>query len=79
MKDRLSEITWGRFLDALRLQFYPVTIRQQKESKFLVLNMTGSITMKQYANKFIELSQFVPKYVASEMLRIRKFKEDLII
>ena len=41
------------------------------------LKMSGNMTVMQYANKFIELSSFVPRFVSSERLKIRRFEERL--
>jgi len=39
--------------------------------------MTGNMTTMQYASKFIELCRFVPKFVSSERLKMRRFEEGL--
>ena len=39
--------------------------------------MSGMMTVLQYASKFAELSRFVPKFVSSERLKMRRFKEGL--
>ena len=61
VKDRLIgfEFTWSKFLKE------PSTWGQ-KEKEFTELRMTGSMTVMQNASKFIELSRFVPKFIASE-------------
>ena len=41
------------------------------------LKMSDSMTVMQYASKFIELSRFVPEFVSSERLKMRRFKEEL--
>jgi len=41
------------------------------------LKMSGSMSVLQYARKFTELSRFVPKFVSSERLKMRRFKEGL--
>jgi len=41
------------------------------------LKMSGSMSVMQYASKFPELSRFVPKFVSSERLKMRRFEEDL--
>ena len=43
------------------------------------LKMSGSITVLQYSSKFIELSRFVPKFVSSERLKMRRFEEGLAV
>jgi len=39
--------------------------------------MSGNMVVMQYASKFTELSMFVPKFVSSERLKMRRFKEGL--
>jgi len=41
------------------------------------LNMSGPMTMMQYASKFTELSRFVPAFVSFERLKMRRFEEFL--
>jgi len=41
------------------------------------LKMSGSMTVMQYASKFIEVSGFVPEFVSTKRLKIRRFKEEL--
>ena len=41
------------------------------------LRMSSNMTAMQYARKFMELSRFVPDFVASEKLKIRRFEEVL--
>ena len=79
IKDRLlrPDFTWSRFLEELRAKFYPVVVQQQKEKEFIELKMSGSMTVMQYASKFTELSRFVPKFMLSERLKMRRFEEGL--
>ena len=71
------ELTWAKFTEELRAQFYPVTLQRQKEKEFMELKMTGSMTILQYASKFTELSRFAPEIVASERMKMRRFEEGL--
>ena len=41
------------------------------------LKMSGSMSALQYASKFTELSRFVPEFMSSERLKMRRFEEDL--
>jgi len=78
VRDRLVryEYTCSKFLNELRVKFYPVTIQQQKKKEFNELKMTSSIILMQYASKFTKLSSFVPEFVAFER-KMRRFNEDL--
>ena len=61
----------------LRAKFYTVLVQRQKEKEFMELKMSGNMTLMQYASKFTELSRFVPKFMSSERLKMRKFEEGL--
>jgi len=41
------------------------------------LRMSGSMTVMQYADKFIELSRFVLEFISSERLNMTIFEEGL--
>ena len=41
------------------------------------LKKSGNMTIMQYASKFTELSRFVPKFMSSERLKMRRFEEGL--
>jgi len=41
------------------------------------IRMSGSMTIMQYASQFTELSRFVPKFVSSERLKMRRFNKGL--
>jgi len=41
------------------------------------LKMRGNMTVMQYASKFKELSRFIPEFVSSERLKMRRFEEGL--
>ena len=79
MKDQLvgPEFTWSKFLVELRAKFYPTVVQRQKEKEFMELKMSGSMSVMQYASKFTELSRFVPEFVSSERLKMRRFEEGL--
>ena len=67
------EYTLAKFLEELRAKFYPVTIQHQKEREFIELRMAGGMTVLQYASKFMELSRFIPEFVGSEQMKMRRF------
>ena len=71
------EFTYSKFLSELRAKFYPVVVQRQKEKEFVELKMRDTMTIMQYASKFTELSRFVPKFVSSERLKMRRFEEGL--
>ena len=52
-------------------------VQWQKEREFMELKMSGTMTVMQYASKFTELSRFVPKFLSSEILKMKRFEEGL--
>ena len=54
-------------------------VQRQKEKEFIELKISSNMTVMQYANKFIELSRFVPKFISSERLKISNFEEGLAL
>jgi len=79
VKDKLvgPEFIRNKFLSELRAKFYPVVVQRKKEKEFMELKMSDTMTVMQYASKFTELSRFVPEFVSSERLKMRRFKEGL--
>jgi len=79
MKDKLigPKFTWNKFLSELRAKFYPVVVQRQKEKEFMELKMSGTMTVKQYASKFTKLSRFVPEFVSSKRMKMRRFEDGL--
>ena len=72
MKNKLQgpELTWAKFLEELKAKFYPITVQ-----RFMKLKMSYNMTVIQYANKFIELSRFVPDFMPSESLKMRSLRK----
>jgi hypothetical protein len=66
-------IPWKDFKDAFLERFFSQTIRQAKAQEFTNL-VQGSMTVEEYAAKFIELSRFAPYLVSTEELKARKFE-----
>jgi len=78
MKDRLLglEFTWSKFLKELIAKFYPVVVQVERK-KVIQLRMGRSITVLQYVIKFTKLTWFIPKFVSTKRLNIRRFEEGL--
>ena len=57
-------------------KFSPTTGRHAKSREFLELKQ-GTTTILEYVAKFIELARFEDDYVASDMAKVRKFKDGL--
>ena len=52
-------------------------VQRPKEKEFMELKMSGSMTVMQYASEFMELFRFVPEFVSSERLKMRRFQQGL--
>ena len=64
MRERQYELgfNWGKFKELIKDHFYPPYIQKAKDNEFLQLQQ-GSMSVLEYASKFIELSQFAPTFV----------------
>ena len=69
-------MTWGEFKELFMGKFFPATARHAKAWEFLEL-LQGSMTMLEYIAKFTELACFGDDYVATNMAKVRKFKDGL--
>ena len=57
-------------------KFFPVSVRHAKAQEFLELRQC-TMTMLEYMAKLTELARFVDDYVATDMAKVRKFKDGL--
>ena len=57
-------------------KYFPTPSRHAKAQEFLELKQ-GTMTVFEYVAKFIELSCFIDDYVATNMVKVRKFKDGL--
>ena len=56
--------------------FYPIALQKAKEGEFMQLQQ-GNMSALMYASKFMELSRFIPAFVADERLKMNRFKARL--
>ena len=68
------QFIWSKFLRELMAKFYPAMVQRQKEKEFMELKMSDNMTVMQYASKFTELSRFIPKFVSSKRLKMKRFE-----
>jgi len=40
--------------------------------------MIGNMTVMQYASKFAKLSRFIPYFIASKKMKIKRFEDGLV-
>ena len=57
-------------------KFFPASSRHTKAREFLELKQ-GTMTVHEYVAKFTELAHFGDDYVASDIAKVRKFKDGL--
>jgi len=56
--------------------FYPISLQKAKEGEFMQLQR-GSISVLEYASKFMELLRFAPAFIADERLKMNRFEAGL--
>ena len=57
-------------------KYFPDTARHAKAQEFLELKQ-GTMTMIEYVARFTELARFANDYVATDMAKVRRFKNGL--
>ena len=57
-------------------KYFPDTARHAKAQEFLELKQ-GAMTVMDYVARFTELARFVDDYVATDMAKVRRFKNGL--
>ena len=58
------------------IKYFPDTARHVKTQKFLELKQ-GTMTVMEYVARFTELAHFADDYVATDMAKVRRFKNGL--
>ena len=69
-------MTWGEFHELFMGKYFPTTARHAKVWEFLKLKQ-GTLRVLEYVAKFTELARFADDYVATDMAKVRKFKDGL--
>ncbi|XP_023906356.1 uncharacterized protein LOC112018082 [Quercus suber] len=67
-------IIWVKFKGVFYDNYFPKMVREQKEREFPDL-VQGSMTIEQYAAKFIELSHFGPHLILTEAKKASRFQK----
>ncbi|XP_023915676.2 uncharacterized protein LOC112027245 [Quercus suber] len=76
MNEDGAQVTWEAFSKAFYDHYFPDSIRDQLESKFLRL-IQGSKRVKEYEMKFLELVRYAPHVAEDEASKCRRFYEGL--
>ena len=71
-----NPITWEKFKGVFYDNYFPEVVQERKEREFADL-VQGSMTVEQYAAKFIELSRFGPHLILTEAKKASKFQKGL--
>lgn len=78
MKERAEdpEFGWKELKELMRKEFFPPSLRRQKEEEFLQLKQE-KMSVLEYASKFMELARFAPHLVDTEERKMEKFERGL--
>ena len=69
-------MTWDDFRRLFMGKYFPASARHAKAQEFLELRQ-GTMTVFEYVARFIELARFGDDYVATDVAKVRKFKDKL--
>ncbi|XP_057982211.1 uncharacterized protein LOC131167423 [Malania oleifera] len=69
-------LTWERFKELFFNRYFPLSIREENIEEFTNLTQR-SMTVGEYAAKFVELLHFAPFLILNEVRKARKFEKDL--
>ena len=69
-------MTWREFRELFMSKFFSASIRHVKAREFLDLKQ-GNMTVLEYIAKFTELARFGDDNMATNMAKVRKFKDGL--
>ena len=72
----LEAMTWAEFQELFMGKYFPDTARHAKAQEFLELKQ-GTMTVMDYVARFTELARFTDDYMATDMAKVRKFKNGL--
>ena len=76
METKRNPIIWEKFKGVFYDNYFLEVVRERKEREFADL-VQGSITVEQYAAKFIELSRFGPHLILTEAKKASIFQKGL--
>ena len=72
----LEAMTWIEFQDLFMGKYFPDTARHVRAQEFLKLKQ-GTMTVMEYVARFMELAHFSYDYVATDMAKVKRFKNGL--
>ncbi|KAG6632898.1 hypothetical protein CIPAW_12G010400 [Carya illinoinensis] len=74
--ESFTAVSWQRFKKEFNDRLFPASVRQQKAREFSNL-VQGSMTVEQYARRFIELGRFATHFIATEEMQADHFQKGL--
>ena len=72
----LEAMIWAEFQELFIGKYFPDTARHAMAQKFLELKQ-GTMTVMDYVARFTELARFSDDYVATDMVKVRRFKNGI--
>ena len=69
----LEVMTWAEFQELFMGKYFPETARHAKAQEFLELKQ-GAMTVMDYVARFTELARFTDDYVATDLVKVRRFE-----
>ena len=69
-------MTWAEFQELFMGKYFPNIVRHTKAQEFLELKQ-GTMTILDNVARFTELARFADDYVATDMAKVRRFKNGL--
>ena len=72
----LEAMTWAEFHDLFMGKYFSDIARHAKAQEFLELKQ-GTMTVLEYVARFTELARFADDYAATDMAKVRRFKNGL--
>ena len=72
----LEVMTWAEFQELFMGEYFQDTANHAKAQEFLELKQ-GTMTMMDYVARFTELARFANDYVATNMAKVKRFKNGL--
>ena len=72
----LEAMTWAEFQKLFMGKYFPDNARHAKAKEFLELKQRA-MTLMDYVARFTESAQFADDYVATDMAKVRRFKNGL--
>ena len=72
----IKAMTWVEFHELFMGKYFPAIARHAKAWEFLELKQ-GTMTVMEYVAKFTKLARFVDDYVATDMAKVRRFKDGM--